>query len=172
MVSNAPNTQSYNFTHMFSMTDLRGPLPVVKSCPNTILSFIENNSDFSIFLHLINLSNYKEILNEKQANFTLFLPSDKELLKKFNKNIFINIDPTTAWYIVRSSILRDRIPSEILEDSPSSFYYTDIRSNRLYITNINNQTYINNCIKIIRKDILLNNGIIHIIDSLIDPEIL
>ena len=172
MVSNAPNSQSYNFTHMFSMTDLRGPLPVVKACPDTLLSFIENNSDFSIFLYLVKLANFRERLNEKQANFTLFLPSDKELLKRFNENVFTNMDPTTAWYIVKSSLLRDRISSEILEDSPAAYYYTDSQPNRMFITNMNGQTYINNCIRIIKKDILTKNGIIHIIDSLIIPNVL
>jgi uncharacterized surface protein with fasciclin (FAS1) repeats len=65
------------------------------------------------------------------------------------------------------------LPSEILEDSPSSFFYTyDDYSSRLFITNISGKTYINNSIKVIKKDILANNGIIHIIDGLIVPNII
>jgi len=172
MTSCGPNTQSYNYTHMFDMTDLRGKLPIKKACPNSLLSVIENTPDFSLFLYMVRLANLQEFLNLKQANFTIFIPSNKELLKHLNQNIFTNMDSNTAWYIVRSSILNDRIPSEILEDSPASFFYTYDRPNRLYITNISGNTYINNSIKVISKDLLTNNGIIHVIDGLIVPEIL
>ena len=115
----------------------------------------------------------KLIDNLLQANFTIFIPSNNELLKHLTQNYFINMDPTTAWSIVKSSILKYRLPSEILEDSPSSFFYTyDDCSTRLFITNISGKTYINNSIIVIKKDILANNGSIHIIDGLIVPHII
>ena len=44
-----PYTQSYNFTHMFDMPDLRGSLPKIISQPNTLLGIIDNHPDFTKF---------------------------------------------------------------------------------------------------------------------------
>ena len=79
------------------------------------------------------------------------------------------MDSTTAWYIVKASIIKNRIPSEILEDSPAAYFYTLSECNRLFITNVSGTTYIDDNIKIIKKDILCTNGIIHVIDGLIYP---
>lgn len=173
MVSCGPNTDFLNFTHMFDETDLRGPLPIQKPCKNSLLDIIENTPDFSIFFYMIKLSKLQNLLTLLQANFTIFIPSDKELLSYIDKNYFINMDPNTAYNIVKSSILKYRLSSDILEDSPAAFFYTyDDYSSRLFITNISGNTYINNNIKVIKKDILATNGIIHVIDGLIIPTIL
>ena len=164
-----PYSQSYNFTSMFDMTDKRGVLPITKPYPGTLLDTIQSNPDFSKFNYLIKLASQEEVLNCIQANFTMFIPSDESLKKTFDDNIFINMDPTTAWYIVKSSMIKNKLPSEILEDSPAAYYYTMSESNRLFITNISGITYINNSIKVIRKDIMSTNGIIHVIDNLIIP---
>jgi uncharacterized surface protein with fasciclin (FAS1) repeats len=157
---------------MFDMPDLRGKLPIKKACPNSLLSVIENTPDFSLFLYMVRLANLQEFLNLKQANFTIFIPSNKELLKHLNQNIFTNMDSNTAWYIVRSSILNDRIPSEILEDSPAAYFYTLSEANRLFITNISGITYVNNTLRVIHKDISCTNGMIHVTDGLFIPNIL
>ena len=69
-------------------------------------------------------------------------------------------------------MLKKKIPSEILKDSPTAYFYTHDQYNRLFISNIHGKTYINNNINIINKDLLFNNGIIHIIDSIIWPYII
>jgi uncharacterized surface protein with fasciclin (FAS1) repeats len=164
----APNSAPYNFTSMFNMTDRRGNLPLEKPTPGSLLDKIQNTPDFSKFSYMVELSNFKGILNAPQANFTLFVPSDNAL-KNINDNVFINMDSTTAWYLVKTSIIKNRIPSEILEDSPAAYFYTLSECNRLFITNISGTTYIDDNIRIIKKDILCTNGIIHVIDGLIYP---
>lgn len=164
----APNSSPYNFTSMFNMTDRRGNLPVEKPCPGSLLDKIQNTPDFSKFSYIVELSNFKSILNAPQANFTLFVPSDNAL-KNISDNVFINMDSTTAWYLIKSSIIKNKIPSEILEDSPAAYFYTLSECNRLFITNVSGTTYIDDNIKIIKKDILCTNGIIHVIDGLIYP---
>ena len=121
---------------------------------------------------MIERANLQSFFNLSQADFTVFIPSDKELLKRINKNIFTNMDILTARSIVKTCILNDRISSEVLEDSPAAYYYTTDEANRLFITNINNETFLNNNVKIIKKDILLSNGIVHVIDGLIIPIII
>ena len=82
------------------------------------------------------------------------------------------MDILTARRIVKTSMLYERIPAKILEDSPAAYYYTTDTTNRLFITNLTGVTYINNNIKIIQKDVLSSNGIIHVIDNLIIPHII
>ena len=167
MTSSGPYSQSYNFTHMFDFNDYNGPLPKVLPCPNSLLSIVNNNPDFSIFKFMVYRARLESFLNSIQANFTIFIPSDKHLLRKVDKDIFTNMDILTARSIVKTSMLNDRISSEVLGDSPAAYYYTTEPSNRLFITNINGDTIINDYIKIIKKDVLLSNGIVHVIDGLI-----
>ena len=171
MVSIGPNSQVYNFTHMFDFTDLRGPLPKKIPCKNSILGFLNSNPDYSIFLYLVKLSNQEGFLDNLQAQFTLFLQTNSSL-QSINRNIFVNMDQGTAYSIVRSSLLKYRIPSEVLEDSPQAYYYTMSEENRLMITNISGNTYINGNVKIIKKDILCTNGLIHVTDGLFIPNII
>lgn len=172
MTSSGPYSQSNNFTHMFDFTDYKGPLPTMVPCPNTLLGLIYNNPDFSIFKFMVHRSKLNSFFNLSQADFTVFIPSDKELLKRMDESIFTNMDILTARSIVKSCMLNNRISSEVLEDSPAAYYYTTEPSNRLFITNLNGNTIINNNIKIIKKDILLKNGIVHVIDGLVIPIII
>lgn len=172
MTSCGPNSQSLNFTHMFDIIDKRGKYPIKTSCPNSLLDIIQKHPDFSKFYYMVKLAQLEHILNCNQADFTIFIPSDKALSMNVNDNIFINMEKCTAFNIVKSSMLNNRIPSEILEDSLTSYYYTTDNANRLSITNILGQTYINNNIRIIKKDILANNGIIHITDGMFIPNII
>lgn len=172
MVSIGPNSQVYNYTHAFDFTDLRGKLPQKVPCENSLLDYITRNPDYSIFLYLVKISNQEAFLNNLQAQFTLFVPSNEYLQKKFNRNIFTNMDPGTAYSIVKSSLLKYRMSSEVLEDSPQAYFYTMSEENRLMITNISGKTYINGNIEIIKKDIVCKNGIIHITDGLFIPNII
>ena len=171
MVSIGPYSQSCNYTHMWNKGDLRPLSKKEQFCPHSLMGIINSNTDFTKFKYLVKLARLENILDHSQANFTLFVPSDKAL-QGINENIFSNMDDATARHIVRSSILNYRYPSEILESSPAIYYNTIDSPNRLFISNISGQTYINNCINIIKKDILTSNGIIHVIDKLIQPEII
>jgi uncharacterized surface protein with fasciclin (FAS1) repeats len=172
MTYNGPYSQSMNFIHMFDIQDLKGPYPKKASYPNTLLNIIENHPDFKKFHFMVKTAQLEDIFNSEQADFTLFIPSDKFLELNDNENVFVNMDILTARNIVRTSMLNNRISSEILEDSPNSWYYTVNKSNRLCITNVRNETYINGNIKVIYKDIVATNGIIHVIDNIIIPYII
>lgn len=166
-----PYTQPQNFTHMFDMPDLRGPLPKIIAQPNTLLRIIDDHPDFTKFKFMVDRACLRDTLNSKQSDFTLFIPSDKALSMKVSDNYFVNMDILTARTIVRTSMLNKRISSEVLEDSPCADYYTMSPGNRLAITNLSGKTYINGNIRIIYKDIVMNNGIIQVIDGLIIPYI-
>ena len=171
MVSIGPNSQSYNFTHMYNSVDLRGCLPKKVNCKNSISDIINSNLNFTIFKHILHISGLEDFLSDKQANFTLFVPSDK-YLSCIPKEVFMNMDRSVARHIIRSHTIDRKIPSEILQDSPAFYLTTKDTPNRLYITNISGETYINNNIKVLEMNIIASNGIIHFIDNIFWPEII
>ena len=69
-------------------------------------------------------------------------------------------------------MLDRKIPSELLEDSPASYFMTKDPPNRLFVSNISGRTYINNNVNVIHKDMMFANGIIHVVDALLWPEII
>jgi len=167
MVSNAPNSQSLNYTHMWNQTDLRGPLPKSKACGNTLLSALDENSDFSFFRKIVAKAKMEDILNSSQANITLFVPSNLLMSEKM-KDID-SIDTLKARQIIRASSLENKISSEIFAGCQSLSLVTCDPSNRLLITSDNKSTFINGEIKLVEYDLISENGIIHTIDRPIIP---
>jgi uncharacterized surface protein with fasciclin (FAS1) repeats len=165
MTACGPNSQSYNFSFAFDFNDVRGPLP--KRCynKNSIMSIISNHPDFTKFNYIIKLAKYDAILDDPQANFTLFVPSDAEI-SNFDVT---SLDVGDARAIIRSSLLNSRLPSEVLSDSPMNYYTTLSVQNRLLITNINSTTRLNNRISVLLFDILAINGMIHVTNGVIIP---
>ena len=172
MTSIGPYSQKTDKTYKFNLKDLciihHSNLKIENT--NSISDIIFNNSCFSKFKYILILSKLDVIYNDKQSNFTIFIPSD-DFLKYIPESFFLKMDLFTARNIIKSSTLENRITSDIIQDSPSSFFTTMNKYNRLYVKNINNNTIINNNINLIQKDIITTNGIIHLIDKLLIPEI-
>jgi len=170
MVSIGPYNESTNFTHMFNMNDLRGPLPLIHTRPNSISDILLKESKFSKFNYILQLAKLQSLYDDIQSDVTLFVPHDDTI--NISEGELTNMDIGTARHIIKSSTLNRRITSNILEDSPASYLLTQNQPNRLFVTNINEVTYIDNSITVIQKDIQATNGIIHIIDKLIYPTII
>ncbi len=170
MSSNAPNSQSLNYTHMFNFADLNIVQPINCYKPNSIMNFIGNCKDTTFFAYIVRKSGLESILDDSQLDSTVFVPSDRELLiKGINSTNLVEMSRVLARAIVQSSMITNRITSIILEDSPACYFETVNDVNRMFITNIDNITKINGYITVIGSDIYCNNGIIHIIDGLIAP---
>lgn len=168
MSANAPNSQSYNFTHMYNLKDYRScnKLPFSK---NSIMDVINTNPSYTRFNNMIKLANMEKFYNDIYTDLTVFVPSDA-FLGDINPMFFTTMDLSTARNIIRSSTLKRRITYDILSNSPASYFNTLSPINNLFITNISEKTYINNCINVIENDIECSNGIIHVIDGIIYPE--
>jgi uncharacterized surface protein with fasciclin (FAS1) repeats len=169
MVSIGPYTESYNMRHMFDMQDLRGCLPKKVSCPNSVSEILNSHPDFKRFAYMMKLSKLDPTYSGPQANLTLFVPSDKAI-SFIPEGVFTNMDDSTARHIVRSYTLNRRIPSEVLEDSPAAYFMTRDPPNRLFVSNLSGRTYLNNDVNVIHKDLEASNGIIHVIDNILWPE--
>ena len=171
MVSNGPNSAYLRMTHMYDFVDLR---KFNKQEPsynkNSLMDIISCNPNYSIFLYILRLSKLDNLYNDLQANFTLFVPKNEFI--SGHDSIFLNMDRYTAMNIVKNLTLNNIITSDLLEDSPASYFLTNNRSSKLLITNVNNVTKINNTIEIIEKNIPANNVIIHTINGLVIPQMI
>ena len=165
MTYNAPNSQRFNFTHMFDIPDLRGPLPK-KVNDGTILDFLVKNKDTTMFYNLVIQGNFDELLNSKQANYTMFIPSDTAIFQRYGENIFEKFDTGDARAYIKASTLDSKITSELLDKY--SYLYTIDKITRLNIWKGPGGIIVNENANVIRPDILATNGVIHIIDDRID----
>jgi transforming growth factor-beta-induced protein len=165
MVSTGPYSQSNNFTHMFDFVDLRGNSSREQDNNNSLMGVINNNPNFSKFKYIVERARMNTTLSDPQSDFTLFIPLDTFISRLEVESMDISI----ARNIVRSAMLDRKITSELLEDSNASYFFTKSKSNNLFINNMNGITYINDDIRIIQKDIITDNGIIHVIDNIILP---
>ena len=165
MVSIGPNSQPNNMTHMFDFIDSRGPSKKKEVNLNSLMGVINNTEEFSVFKCFVEKSLLCDILASYQANMTIFVPHNSA----FNGIELNDIDISFARHIVKGSSLDRKIPSELLEDSAASYFVTKDPPNRLFIRNVEGTTFINDYSKIIHKDIITSNGIIHVVDKLIVP---
>ena len=168
MVSIGPYSQTSNFTHMFDQPDLRGDIEEYIN-PNSLMSKLYNNNEFSQFIRIVEIAKLNNILEDIYSTYTLFIPKNNT---KLNENFFHSLDISTARQIVLSSTLNYLISPELIKQFPATQLTTKNKNYKLYITNINKKTKINNKINLLEQTIQCGNGIIHIIDNLILPNII
>jgi hypothetical protein len=157
---------------MYDMGDLRGPKPKFTLNSNSIMSFLENNTEFSKFCYIVKLSRLEGLFNDCQADATLFVVADLYINKIDNiEQILANMDESTARSIILFSTLNRKINYDLLSQSPIKYIYTQNTTNKMLFETINNITYLNKGnAKIIKYDINLQNGMIHLIDNILIPE--
>jgi len=170
MVSIGPYNEAMNFRHMFDKYDLRGPYPIAVPSKNSISDIINNSHQFSRFSYILKLSKLEYTYGQQEANFTLFIPTDKSI-QHIPEAVFTNMDIATARNIVKASTVNRKISIDVLRDSPASYILTENLPNRLLVTNINGETYINNNNRLVGFQAHATNGIIHVVDSLLIPTI-
>jgi uncharacterized surface protein with fasciclin (FAS1) repeats len=170
MVSIGPYTESYDMKHMYDFVDLRQTKPV--SCSfnkNTLMGIIRSNPDFTIFSKIVQKAQFGAKLSQKQVDYTLFVPSDVELQKKYSKEFLDNIDICTAMQILSFSTMNRKIDQYLLQSSPVSIFPTLDRSNSLNVSTVSSVTKLPNCTTVIHWNHPADNGIIHVVDNLLIP---
>lgn len=168
MVSLGPDTQSYNFSHMYSFVDLRSnnSQPLIQK--GSIYEFINAHPKFSKFKQIISRAGQIGFLNDIQANCTLLIPSD-DYLTHIPAGFFQTMDDGLARQIIACSTIDRKIDKKLLTSSPVAYYITRLPEMRMYITNISGITRVNNCGNVVQFDLNFKNGMIHVIDSLLAP---
>ena len=63
---------------------------------------MKNNktSNDKVFLHLVRTAQMDQIFNDLQADVTVFVPDDIQLLQKFPDNVFLNMGKHQARQII------------------------------------------------------------------------
>lgn len=172
MTSVGPYNQSYDMSHQWHFTDLRGP--ELKGVPqnNSFMTVLGENKQFKIFEKIVKMAGLAEDLCNSQEQYTLFVPRDDYIMDLVKNGDLCNMDRGLARQIVRYAMFPKKIDGKLLESSPVSYYTTMNNYANLYVTNISGVTYLNNCVKVIQKDINACNGVIHVTDGLINPTLL
>lgn len=167
MVSVGPDTQSYNYTHMYSFVDLNSNSEQSEITKNSIYDYI-NKPGFSKFKMVVNRAKNIGLLNDIQANCTVLIPKD-EFLTDIPTEYFSKMDDGLARQILASSIIDRKISKKLITSSPVAYYITRNPAMRMYVENISGITIVNSCSRIVEYDIQCNNGLIHIVSNLITP---
>ena len=171
MVSMNPATQAFDFRHMYDFVDLNKKTPTTCSFDdNTMMGIIANNSDFTIFAGIVKKARYYGKLMDKQADFTLFVPSDAELKKRYSKEFIDKIDDGMARQILAFSMMNRKIDQDLIQSSPVTILPTLDRSNSMHLNTICGITRLPNDTKVIHFNHPADNGIVHIIDGLLIPD--
>lgn len=168
MTGIGPYLPRYDNTHMWNIKDIRGCNPKLQYDKNSIMDHLHSNPDFTKFAYLVKLAKLDGMLSNVQANVTVFVPSNKAI-EKLGDGWVTNADKGWATNLVKMHMVDKRIPSQLLKQSPAYYLLTRNDQNRLFISNINEKTMINNNVNLIGKDIYCTNGIIITVDKLLQP---
>ncbi len=169
MTSCGPYQEISNITHFWDMGDYRGNPPGPFYNPDSITGMLYNDKRFSRIYYVLVRAALANDYDAIQANCTFFAPPD-EYLRHIPEGVFVNMDRGTARSLIMSLTLDRRIPYVLLADSPIATYNTRLIPNKLFITNVNGDMYINNTIKVTPGDVKTNNGIVILLEGLIWPE--
>jgi uncharacterized surface protein with fasciclin (FAS1) repeats len=168
MVSINPATQTYDFRHMYNFSDIRSKPAKVVYPTNSLMDVIDSNPDFTIFSKIVKKTKYDIKLSSKQANFTLFVPSDFYLKQKYTQRFLDNIDVGLANQILNFSMMNRILDKNLLQSSPTSLYPAIDRS-LITISTVSDITMLENGITVIHWNQPATNGIIHVIDNILMP---
>ena len=170
MTAIGPYSKSYDNTHMYSFVDYRHPVTINEFCipDDTIMGYIRKHPDFQKIKRILCRANLVGVMSDPQLDITLFVPIDKFIEEPCE--FFDNIDPGMARDIINVSSLKRKINGELVRSSPVCYFTTrdPYRRNQMYVTNISGITKINNCAQVVHYDINLSNGIIHVVDKLLN----
>ena len=168
MVSINPATQTYDFRQMYNFSDIRSKPAKVIYPTNSLMDVIDSNPDFTIFSKIVKKTKYDIKLSSKQANFTIFVPSDFYLKQKYTQRFLDNIDVGLANQILNFSTMNRILDKNLLQSSPTSLYPAIDRS-LITISTVSDITMLENGIKVIHWNQPATNGIIHVIDNILMP---
>ena len=167
MTSLGPYSNPYDNPSVYTQRGLPTNTPFTNS--NTLLGYLRSTNTFTKYLYILGKANLEYLLSTNSIHYTIFVPTDKHL-KKHSK-LITSIDTHIAKKIILASMISLKMPMEILTQSPCGCFHTLNSTTDLYISG--NQITVNkNCkMKLFQANIMLNNGIIHIIDDLIVPNV-
>lgn len=171
-----------NYRHMYDVADLHS-VEESKVVPTkgTILHAIMSNNDFSFFQDLVKRGKMEEYLNDPVLTATLFLPTDRSF-ERLPSHVIRQLESKSPRDVVAFHILKAPVSIISMKGIRQYFETVHPRENLLIegrtpmpkIGHRHQSTSVTPSINyepsIIEPDILMENGIIHIINSPLVPE--
>lgn len=185
MVSLYGYNESYDYKQMYDFTDWRCPVKEATYPEGTIMWFIASRPCFSKIKFIIETAQMQGVFGtcSFKDTFTLFIPTDENIT--LSDNVIKNMDKYTARQIILYSSTNNLLYWRFLRSSPIIEINTRIPSSKLIVQNKDTiPTYIlgrgANCLEqcgltingleVLKSDIKLKNGLIHIISGLLLPD--
>jgi uncharacterized surface protein with fasciclin (FAS1) repeats len=152
----------------------RDHLTLTTTSTVNMLTYLQQNADqYSLFTQIVDKAGYSSFLNAYGA-YTMFVPTNDGVtayLKKNNKASVNDIDVNTAKSLVSISIIQDTIATSLFTDGRirtptmlSQYLITGAANNNGVSTiTVNKQA------NLLKGNIRLGNGIIHVIDNVLVP---
>jgi uncharacterized surface protein with fasciclin (FAS1) repeats len=137
----------------------------VASINQTVIDLIEENENLSTLLDAINQAGLGDAL-EEEGPFTLFAPTNaafNELPEELLTSLFEDPEGALSEALLGHVIGGTMIPSAMIENGQT---YQSLQGNTLNFNITEGNIFINGA-QIVVEDILVDNGIVHIIDAVI-----
>lgn len=160
MTSIGPYDNIHEMNHMWDFTDIRGKFPINAWRLNGIMGTLKRLGTFTKFLKIIKMANMEHKFDHTLFDSTIFVVDDKTI----NDDFIDQMDTGTARQIIDSFLISGQLDPEFIKSSPMS-YYTNKRGDNILVSNINNDTYVNQN-SLIVNHFVTDNGIIYQLDSL------
>lgn len=138
--------------------------------PDTISGFLHTSNDFTFFSWLIKKAEMEMKMGHEQFDSTLFLVKDEDIKKQMGPNaedFFVQLDKNTAYHILYSHLLDKKIHKRTLMSQRLTKLFTKNDKKQIMFLNNNGDVSLNNIARLVQEDIILSNGVIHIIDHLL-----
>lgn len=165
MIPSNPNSVSLNFTHRWHIQDLRSPEPITTEIPlDSISGYLKSDPNFCKFFEILNRSGSLLRFADKQNRSTLFITPDIYL-----QDLDLNrIDRSQAIDIIQAATLPRLVTCYDIQNPSYQQLWNDIGDRILALTH-NGRTLLNDKYVLLESDIVMNNGIIHIINGMLEP---
>ncbi len=151
---------SYDYTHMYRVKDLNGPLPIPKINENSVLGFLMKKNLARDFVQLLARSDLSGIYNDGQASMTIFVPIEMD-------TCYINeLDQFQARQLILYHTLEKPLCYDFITSSKGMLLNTKIPGSTLFVENIDGDTYINRQVKLLGSHQWGNSVICFISDML------
>lgn len=135
----------------------------------TVMDFLYNNKEFSIFVYLVERANLVSYLEDEMFGCTVFVPTNTALLQKYDENVFKNISQEKAFDIVKYSILLGKIEYWLLKTIGRAALFPKSSYDRIDLRVENNTIVLNKKVRVYETDKVCSNGAILFIDDLLIP---
>lgn len=134
---------------------------------NSIADVINRDPSLTKFRYIMRRAGAESLFSQCEEPLTVFVPRDEYISEP--SEFYASMDIGSAKEIVNSCVLSRRINGYLVTSSPASYYATKNPENRLFVTNNNGNTILNQRAKVVEFDRDCANGLIHFTTALLFP---